>query len=116
MRSDQLRGDRTRQCELEFSDLAALNRGCQRSGTERTLVALLEQRIHALPELSQLRLGALTAEQVTAKLVLELFDRAGQGRLGYIAALRRFREIQLADGRQEISDLMHFHSGILSIN
>src|SRR5262245_12439837 len=104
MRRDQLRADRARQCKLKRSDLAALDRGCQRAGAKSALIALLEQWIKALPELGQLRLRALTAEQVAAKLVFELLDSPSQGRLGHIAALRRFREIQLADRRQEISD------------
>ena len=71
--------------------------------------------MHALPKLRQLSLRAFAAKQVAAELVLELLDGPGQRRLRHIALVRGLGEIQLADRRQEISDLMHLHSGILSI-
>src|SRR5262249_48832146 len=76
----------------------------------------LEQRIHALAELSQLRLRPLAAEQVAAELLLELLDRAGQRGLRDVTFLGSLGEIQLADRRQEISDLMHFHACSLPSN
>jgi len=77
---------------------------------------LLKERIHALAELGQLRLRTLAPKEITAELVLQVLYGAGQRRLRHVAAFRRLGEIQLADGRQEVSDLMHLHSRILSIH
>src|SRR5262249_8581027 len=110
MPRQQLQIDRARQGELERSDLAALDRRRQRPRSEPALVALLEQRIDALAELGQLRLRPLAAEQVAAELLLELLDRAGERGLRDVTFLRSLGEIQLADRRQEISDLVHFHA------
>ncbi len=114
MRRQQLQIDRTRQGELERSDLATLDGGRQGARAERTLVALLQERMHALPKLRQLSLRAFAAKQVAAELVLELLDGAGERRLRHVALFGGLGEIELADGRQEISDLMHFHGRALS--
>src|SRR5574342_486672 len=110
MRRQQLQIDCARQGELEGSDFAALDRGRQRAGAERAVVTLLQERIQALPELGQLRLRTLAPKQVATQLVLELLDSAGERRLRDVALFGGLGEVQLADGRQEISDLMHFHS------
>ena len=67
------------------------------------------------------RRGARAAVMATAahagkgrpELVFELLDGTGERRLCHIALLRSLGEIQLADRRQEISDLMHFHGSSL---
>src|SRR5215831_2801866 len=57
--------------------------------------------------------GRSTPEQIAAQFALELLDGPGEGRLGNVALLGRLGEIELADGGQEISHLMHFHGGDL---
>jgi hypothetical protein len=76
---------------------------------------LLEQRIHALGKLGQLGLRPLAPEKVAPELVFELLDGTGQRRLGHVTLLSGLGEIQLADRCQEISDLVHLHSRMLSI-
>ena len=73
---------------------ALLERGGQRLGGKRALVALLHQRQHALAEIGQVRVLALAPQQLAAELILELLDGARQGGLGDVALLGRAREIQ----------------------
>ena len=109
MRHDERRVDGLRQGEPERADLAALDGGSERAGAHGAVVALLEQRQHALAELGQLRLRPLAAEQIAAKLAFELADGAGEGGLGHVTFLRRAREIERARHGEEVADLMHFH-------
>src|SRR6516164_7187220 len=102
--------DRAGQGEPQRTDFAALDRRGERTRSESAFVALLEQRQHALAELGQLGLGSFPPKQVAAQLALELLDRAGQRGLRDVALLGCLGEIELAHRRQEISDLMHFHS------
>src|SRR5262249_24990090 len=111
---EEVEADGGRQREPQRADLTALDRGGERTGAQCALVALLEQRQHALPELGQLRLRPLAPEKVPAQLTFELLDGAGERRLGNVALLGRLGEIQLTDRGKEISALVHFHSGDLS--
>src|SRR6516165_6513276 len=113
MRRQEVQIERARQRELERTNFATLYGGSKRSGPKRALVALLEQRMHALAELGQLSLRTLAPKQIATELVLELLDGTGERRLCHIALLRSLGEIQLTDRRQEISDLMHFHGSNL---
>src|SRR5271167_592881 len=90
------------------TDLAALERGSERPCAGRCLIALLEQWMHALPELGQLR-RPFPAKQVAAKLGLQLLDRARQRRLRHVALVGGAGEIEHPRYRQKIPDLMHFH-------
>src|SRR6516162_8329492 len=106
--------DRAGQGKPQRTDFAALDRRRQRTRPESAFVALLEQRQHAFAEFGQLGLGSFPPKQVAAQLALELLDRAGQRGLRDVALLGCLGEIELAHRRQEISDLMHFHSSNLS--
>src|SRR5262249_11173692 len=114
MRRQQLQINGARQGQLKRADFAILDRGSERLGLERSLVALPEQRMHALAQLRQLRLRTLAPKQVATELVLQLLDGASERRLRHIALLCSLGEVQFADRGQEISDLMHFHSSSLS--
>ena len=81
----------------------------ERSCADGAVVALLEKRQHALAEIGQLRLRALAAEQVAAKLTFKLADGAGERGLGHVTFLRGAREIERARHGEEVADLMHFH-------
>src|SRR6516225_7798588 len=61
-------------------------------------------------EMSQL---ALATQQQAAQLFLELLDCARQRRLRDMAQLRRACEIERVRYRQEVADLVHFHTGKL---
>ena len=76
----------------------------------RAVVALLEQRQHALAELGQLRMWPFAAEQIAAKLAFELADGAGERGLGDMAFLGGAREIERPRYSEEVADLMHFHA------
>ena len=97
------------QRDPERADLAALERRSQLPGADRGLVALLEQRMHALTEFGQLRGRPLAPEQVAAEFRLELLDRSRQRRLGNVAFVRGAREVEHARDREEVANLMHFH-------
>ena len=73
------------------------------------VVALLQQRQHALTKLGELGLRPLAPEQIAAELALELADGAGERGLGDVALLGGAREIERARHREEVADLMHFH-------
>ena len=75
----------------------------------RRLVALLEQRMHALAEFGQLRCRPFAPEQVAAEFGLELLDRPRQRRLRNVALVGGAREIQRPRDGEEVPDLMHFH-------
>ena len=79
--NDELDVDGTPQCKTRRADIAALHRSSEVARAERAVVALLEQRQHALPKFSELRGGPFAPEQAAAKLALELCDGARQGRL-----------------------------------
>src|SRR6516162_733216 len=66
--------------------------------------------MHALAKLGQLSLRTLAPKQVAAELVFEVPNGASERRLRHIALFGSPGEIQLTGRRQEISDLLHFHS------
>ena len=72
---------------------------------------LLELRAHQTAEVGQMGEVALAPEQEPAELVLELLDRARQGRLGHVAVLGRAGEVQGLADREEVADLVHLHHG-----
>src|SRR5262249_15023084 len=72
--------------------------------------------MHALAKLGQLSLRTLAPKQVAAELVFELPNGASERRLRHIAPFGSPGEIQLTGRRQEISDLLHFHSCSLPLN
>src|SRR6478672_12015050 len=78
MRHHERRVDGMRQRKPERADLSTLDGRGERSRADGAVVALLEQRQHALAEVGQLRLRALAAEQVAAKLPFKLADGAGK--------------------------------------
>ena len=106
---DQRGVDGARQRQPQRADLALLDGRSERAGAERALIALLQQRQHALAELGELGLRALAAEQIAAELALELADGARERRLGNVAFLGGAREIESPRHREEVADLMHFH-------
>src|SRR4029077_7797546 len=85
-----------------------------RAGAERAVIALLEQRQHALTKLGELRVRPLTAEGIAHELPFEVTNGAGQGGLRDVALLSRAREIERPGDRQEVADLMHFHADAAS--
>ena len=91
------------------ADLALLHRQRELARAGRAVVALLQQRQHALAELGELRLRALAPEQVAAELALELLDRARQRGLADIALFGAAGEIEVLRDREKIPHLMHFH-------
>src|SRR6516165_5123586 len=66
--------------------------------------------MHALAKLGQLSLRTLAPKQVAAELVFEVHNGASERWLRHIASFGSPGEIQLTGRRQEISDLLHFHS------
>jgi hypothetical protein len=102
-RNEQRQIDRVGQRNSERADLAALECRCQRACADGRLIALLEQRVHALAELGQLCGRPLAPEQV------KLLDRACQRRLRHVTLVGGAREIQRPCHRQEVPHLMHFH-------
>src|SRR3974390_2506807 len=80
-------GERDPQC----ADLAALEGRGQGARAERGLIALFQQRLHALAELGKPS-WPLAPEQVAAKLSLKLFDCPRQRRLRHVALVRSPRE------------------------
>src|SRR5215831_11801828 len=92
----------------ESADFAALERRRKRSRASRRVVALFEQGMHPLTELSQLG-RTLAPEKIAAKLALQLLDGPRQRRLRHIALVGRAREVEDVRDREEIPDLMHFH-------
>ena len=73
------------------------------------VVALLEQRMHALAEFGQLRRGAFAPKQIAAEFGFKLLDRPRQRRLGDVAIVSGAREVQQPRDGEEIADLMHLH-------
>ncbi len=114
VRHDQAKLDAARHRELERADLAVVDHGRERARALRAVVALLEQGIHALAERRQHGARPLAPEQVAAKLAFQQLDRPRQRGLRDVALLRGAREIERARDRQEISDLVHFHSNVPS--
>src|SRR5262252_2978682 len=72
--------------------------------------------MHALAKLGQLSLRTLAPKQVAAELVFELPNGASERRLRHIAPFGSPGEIQLTGRREEISDLLHFHSCSLPLS
>src|SRR5215470_12172599 len=72
--------------------------------------------MHALAKLGQLSLRTLAPKQVAAELVFEVHNGASERWLRHIASFGSPGEIQLTGRRQEISDLLHFHSCSLPLN
>src|SRR6516164_206704 len=68
--------------------------------------------MHALAKLGQLSLRTLAPKQVAAELVFEVPNGASERRLRHIAPFGSPGEIQLTGRRQEISDLLHFHTAV----
>src|SRR3990172_11856722 len=114
MRHHELRIDRLRDGEPERADLAAFDGGGERAGAERAVVALLEERQHALTKLGELGMGPLAAEEIAAKFAFELTDGAGERGLRDAALLSRRSEIERPGDRQEVAHLMHFHADAAS--
>jgi len=77
MRPSRETVDGMRQRKPERADLAALDGRGERSRADGAVVALLEQRQACAAEIGQLRLRALAAEQVAAKLTFKLADGRG---------------------------------------
>ncbi|MGY4435470.1 hypothetical protein ACVWWO_007947 [Bradyrhizobium sp. F1.13.1] len=109
MRDEERKIDRMRQRDAKRADLAAAERGGQRACAGGRIKTLLQQRMHALAELGQLRRRPFAAKQIAAEFGLELLDRARQRRLRHVAVLGGTREVQELRHREEIADLMHFH-------
>src|SRR5882724_10128879 len=109
MRNQEREIDRMGQCDPERTDFAALEGGGKHARSARRLIALLQQRPHALAELGQLRCGAFAPEQVAAELSLELLDRPRQRWLGDVALVGGAREIQRPCDGEEVTYLVHFH-------
>jgi hypothetical protein len=114
LQRQEIEADRTRKREPQRPHLATLDGGGEGASRDGAVVALPEQRQHAVAKLGQLGLRPLASEQVAAQLALELLDCAGQRGLRHVAFVGCLGEIQLPDGGQEISNLMHLHSGNLS--
>ena len=109
MRNQKRQVDRMGQRDPQRADFAALERGGELAGAGRGLVALLEQRMHALAEFGQLRGGPFAAKQVAAELGLELLDRPRQRRLRDVALVGGAREVEHARDGEEVANLMHLH-------
>ena len=80
----------------------------------RLVIDLLEMRLHHRAELGEVRVRPLAMEQQAAELLFQQLDRPRQRRLGDVALLGGLGEVQLIRDGQEITDLMHLHSGPLS--
>src|SRR5438105_431493 len=98
--NEQRQIDRMRQRNAKRADVTALQRCRQRPRAARRLIALLQQRLHALPELGELD-RTLAAKQIAAKFAFELLDRARQRGLCHIAVVSRARKIQRARHGEE---------------
>jgi len=73
----------------ERANFTALERRRELPRSCRGIVALLEQRMHALTELGQLRGRPLAPEQIAAQFGLELLDRPRERGLSHVALVRR---------------------------
>src|SRR5215471_18981048 len=96
--------------EAQRCDFTALDGAGQRLRALRHIEALLHQRQHALAQIRQMRELTLAPKQVAAEFLLKLLDGASERGLRDMTLFSRAREIQRACGRQEVADLMHFHS------
>src|SRR5260370_42818 len=97
------------ECSPERADIAAREGGRQQARAAGGVVALLQQRVHALSEFGQLRGRAFAPEQVAAEFGLELLDRPCQRRLRDVALVGGAREIQRPRDGEEVTYLVHFH-------
>src|SRR5215472_5761171 len=95
--------------ELQRSDLAVVDHGRQCTRALRAVVALLEQREHALTQRGKQGVRPLAPKQVAAQFTFQELDGSGQRRLRNVAFLRGTREVERSRDRQEIPDLVHFH-------
>ena len=106
----KLKIEGSRDGERQRRDFALLDLGGDLFGGDRAIIALLEQRLHAVAEIGQMTVAAFAPDQLTAEFILELLDRAGERGLRHVALLRRAREVQRARNGQEITNLLHFHA------
>src|SRR5262245_27466535 len=97
------------QRDPERADLAAPERGGERPRASGSLIALLEQGMHALTELGELR-WPLAPEQIAAAPGCELLGRARRRRLRHAALVGGPGEVERARDREKIPDLMHLHA------
>ena len=109
VREQQVEIDALRQRQPQRADLAGLERGCERARAQRAVVALPQQRQHALAKFGELRVRPLAAEEVAAQLAFELADGAGERGLRHVALLGGAREVERARHGQEVANLVHLH-------
>jgi hypothetical protein len=76
-------------------------------------VGLLEEWFDLLPEVGEMRVGALAMEQRAAQLLFQRLDGARERGLRNAASFSGAREIQLVAEAEEIADLMQFHGDAL---
>jgi hypothetical protein len=97
------------QTDPERADLTFFEGRRKRSCSDSRIIALLQERMHALAEFRQLSGRPLASEQLAAEFALELFDGAREGGLRDVALLGGTREVPRPRDCQEIPNLMHFH-------
>src|SRR5215469_12189445 len=74
------------------------------------LVTLAQHGEHALAELRQVRQCAVASKQLATEFGFKGLDGTRQSRLCHVAALRCLGQIERLADRQEVSDMVHFHS------
>ena len=74
------------------------------------LVTLAQHGEHALAEFRQVRQCALASKQLATEFGFKGLDGTRQSRLCHVAALRCLGQIERLADRQEVSDMVHFHS------
>src|SRR4029450_12382298 len=109
MRNQERQVDGMGQRDPEGADVAALDGSVKSAPAACRLVALLEQRMHALAEFGQLRGRALTAEQVAAEFGFQLLGGPRRRRLRDVALVGGAREVEYTRHRKEVANLMHLH-------
>src|SRR5512143_2182453 len=85
MRQDETELDAAGYGELERADFAVIDHGRERAGTLGAVVALLQQRKHALAERGEHGARPLAAEKVAPQFAFQELDRPRQRRLGHMA-------------------------------
>jgi hypothetical protein len=78
------------------------------------LVTLPQHGKHALAEFRQMRQCAFATKQLATEFALKVLDGTRQGRLCHVAELCGLGQIQRLADRQEVSDMVHFHSTTLA--
>jgi hypothetical protein len=78
------------------------------------LVTLAQHGEHALAELRQMRQCAFASKQLATEFAFKGLDGTRQSRLCHVAAFCGFGQIQRLADRQEVSDMVHFHSTTLA--